>query len=260
MKSNNLSNSSKLSKLSNSSNTADNTSNIENTFNTSDIRDSTENAKNITNNINEAASDAWSSTAHIYNSYYNNASLLVKSYLQTTYQYLQIILEQCAIMDKLYIILYVTRLWALSGIYVARMFEYLFRQMLKLPDGFFALQYGSVKNTQGKQIDILYAHDGTKNITNKFKLFLKLYFEKGGLDSANDTNGFDFRNFSNALGCSMLYCCYLLNDKGATIHPDEFLTNIKKFMIEQRENGQCFKSADHTQPKKVPMRHVDFEE
>lgn len=130
-------------------------------------------------------------------------------------------------------------------------------QLMKIPDQFLVVPIKSVTNTDGKEINILYAHNGNSDITNKFKLFLRCYWEKGGLDSY-DSNGFDFRKISNLLGCSMLYCCYLLDDKKVEMSPEKFLNNIKLFMVEQQENGNCYRTINNKK-KKLLMRHVDFD-
>ncbi len=199
------------------------------------------------------------STIHKINTTDNIFWVYILEFTKIIDYYAAKVMNKCPVIDKIQIVLYVTWLWALIGLYISKMFEYFFIQLLKIPDKFLALPIGSVKNTQGHEINILYAHNGNVNITNKFKLFMKLYWEKGGLDAAHDSNGFDFRKLSNVLGCSMLYCCYLLNDKTQELSPEQFLTNIKRFMIEQQSNGNCYK-VQNSNRKKIPMRHVDFDE
>lgn len=163
--------------------------------------------------------------------------------------------------DKVKVAMYVTWLWAWAGLHTTKVFEAFFRTILKMPDEWLAFPVGDVVNTAGKKVKILSARTEHQNITNKLKLFVKLYWEKGGPTDANSTNGFDFAKLSKLLNCSVLYCCYLLTDAKGDIPPEQFWDSVHRFLIEQGKNGDCYKSTkvDFSDKSKLWLRNVDFE-
>jgi hypothetical protein len=163
--------------------------------------------------------------------------------------------------DKLRVALFVTWMWAKAGLLVTKSFEQMFKNILRMPDNWLALPINDVKNTTGKNVKILLATDGKTNITNKLKLFMKLYWEQGGPNDACETNGFDFAKYSKILNCSMLYCCYLLTDKDGNINPEEFWKSANKFLVEQTDK-KCVRYKNHSRVDvdELYLRNVDFEE
>lgn len=163
--------------------------------------------------------------------------------------------------DKVKIALYVTWLWAWAGLYLSKAFEMFFMTVLKMPDRWLAIPVGDVVNTSGQRVKIISAKTDKSDITNKLKLFLKLYWEKGGPADANSTNGFDFAKLAKMLNCSMMYCCYLLTDAKGDIEPEQFWDSVHNFLIEQTKNGDCYRSmnSDLSDRSRLWLRNVDFE-
>jgi hypothetical protein len=163
--------------------------------------------------------------------------------------------------DKIRVALFVTWLWAYAGLYVTKAFESFFRSILNMPDKWLAFPVGNVKNSAGQTIKILSAKTNSTDITNKLKIFMKLYWEKGSSTSANTHNGFDFGKLAKLLNCSMMYCCYLLTDANGNIQPEQFWNNINTFFVEQERNGECYKSTkvDLSDRTKLWLRNVSFE-
>lgn len=163
--------------------------------------------------------------------------------------------------DKVKIALSVTWVWAYAGLYVTKAFEAFFMSILKMPDKWLAFPVGDVTNSAGQKVKILSAKSGKTDITNKLKLFLKLYWEKGGVNDANATNGFDFAKLAKMLNISMMYCCYLLTDANGDIQPEQFWNSVNSFLVEQTKSGDCYRSmaADLSDRAKLWLRNVDFE-
>ena len=193
---------------------------------------------------------------------YVNAIDLVFSTLVTGISNL---LTKCKMLDKMQVALLVTRVWAITGLYVTKIFEQIFINILKFPDTWIApiARNITVQNTNNETVTILHASDGKSEITNKLKLLLKYYWEEGQLINAIDSNGFDFKKFSKIFGSSMMYCCYLLNDKNAKLDPKTFAENIHKFLVTQEPTSEqaayMSYNTDLSDRRKLFLRNVNFD-
>ena len=114
-------------------------------------------------------------------------------------------------MNTIKIIFAVTYFWAYVGYTISRIFMFIFMLLMKLPICLpdFML---NIENTYNQHISILEAKTDKLDITNKFKIFLKLYME-----NAMDKKGVDFRNFINVFNSSILYCCYIIANETHSI-------------------------------------------
>jgi len=114
-------------------------------------------------------------------------------------------------MNALKIILAVTYFWAYVGYTISKIFMFLFMILMKLPVYLpdFIL---NIENTYNQKISIIEAKTDKLDITNRFKIFLKLYME-----NAMDKKGIDFRNFINVFNSSILYCCYIIANETHSI-------------------------------------------
>jgi hypothetical protein len=162
----------------------------------------------------------------------------------------------------------VTKLWAYAGLYATKSLEKFFMVILSMPDKWLEIPgnlLSNVSTTSGQKIKILSANSDVGDITNKFKLFLRFYWENGGSNNSSNLNGFDFMELRKLLKCSMLYCCYLLTDKQGNIKPEDFWNNVNKFLVECNVNNPdiiCYmsKNSDKSDRKKLLQRHVIFDE
>lgn len=183
----------------------------------------------------------------------NKAWLFVVYYVNVIDHYLGLI----NIVDKAKLVLTITWLWAMVGLYITKLFEQIFLLILKTPDNWLGIPanvISPVKNSMGKNIHIISASTDKGNITNKFKLFLKFYWETIN----TETHSFDFANLTRLLNCSMLYCCYLLNDDN-NVDPATFLNNVNKFLIECKENTYVRRNNDDDTTFPLLFRRVEFE-
>lgn len=156
-------------------------------------------------------------------------------------------------MNKLTIILYITWAWAWTSFYIARAFETSLRILLSMPNSWLAIPASlcsSVENTKKEKINVLSAHGPRGDMTNKFKLFLKYYWEHANEESAFDSNGFSMNKARVILNCSLLYCSYVVSN--STIPVDAFMKNVRRIMFDndnQTVNGE-----------QVVLAHANFGE
>jgi hypothetical protein len=169
-------------------------------------------------------------------------------------------------MDAFSSALFISKIWAIVGLYMAKLFETIFQLIVKLPDEKFAILTNNFKflNTEGNKINVLLASDGKNIITNKLKLFIKYYLEKGGVFEAIPTNGFDFAKFEKIFKSSVLYCCHLTENRSrddekhySTTFNSEFWDNLIKFIIYRVDDVIYKKTENDTY--KLSLRNVDFD-
>lgn len=192
---------------------------------------------------------------------WRNAQRFVHFINDNSLNYVHNFLSNIFTFDKVKVAMTVTWLWAWAGLYVTKAFEAFFTGILKMPDKWLAIPTSDVVNSSGQRVKILSARSGKSDITNKLKLFMKLYWEKGGINSATDTNGFDFSKLAKMLNVSMMYCCYLLTDVNGNIQPEQFWNSVHAFLVEQTANGDCYRSTtvNLSDRNKLWLRNVDFE-
>lgn len=158
-------------------------------------------------------------------------------------------IEKVASIDKVRVALLITWIWAVSGLYVTKVFEAFFKSMLSMPEAVLPNVQTSPKNIQ-----ILAASDGTRDITKKFKLFLKYYW-----DSDESDAGFSFSSLQRLLNCSMLYCSYLLTDSSGNVDPEKFWQSVNGFLVTTNED-KVIKYNTAGEPRVLPFGTVKFHE
>jgi len=117
--------------------------------------------------------------------------------------------------NRFTVALYISKLWAYIGLFITKIFEYVFKLILLIPNNQLSILSKVVDpplTTQNKTINIIKACSESGNISNKLKLFFKYYYTTASKDSAFDTNGFSMVDFKRLLNCSYLYCSYILLD------------------------------------------------
>lgn len=166
--------------------------------------------------------------------------------------------------DKVAIALIVTKFWAFIGLKITRIFEAIFKLILSMPDKSLMIPASVLAapyTTNGSVIKIITAYTTEKNklvdCTNKFKLFLKFYWDKYNKESTHTTSGFDFADLKRMLNCSVLYCGFVLVNGDNSVTPEQFWNNYNTFMIKS-EGSRCTKTSDG-QIRNLLLGHVDFE-
>lgn len=166
--------------------------------------------------------------------------------------------------DKVAIALIVTKFWAFVGLKITRIFEAIFKLILLMPDKSLMIPASVLTapyTTNGSVIKIItaYTTDKTRLIdcTNKFKLFLKFYWDKYNKESTHSTSGFDFADLKRMLNCSVLYCGYMLVNNDGSVTPEQFWDNYHTFMI--GSNGNRITKTSNGQTRNLLLGHVDFE-
>lgn len=148
--------------------------------------------------------------------------------------------------DKIRVVLFVTWLWALAGLYVTKAFECMFRFVLMMPEAWLP----RVKQTPAN-IKLLLAVAENQDITNKIKLFLRYYWD----DTAG---GFNFHKLEQLIGYSKIYFSFLLQEDLSEIDTDELCKNIHHWIVEQRESSVVQKTAGHDRERTLPFGTVSF--
>lgn len=165
--------------------------------------------------------------------------------------------------DKMKILLFVTRIWAISGIYLTKIIEYIFKIILGLPDCLLNVPANlckNVKTTQNKKINIVNAYTENGNITNKMKLFLRYCWETGGNGSAFDNNGFSMEKASQLLNCSILYFSYILTQDNTQISPEKYINNITKKIIKFDRQTRATNIIEQNNKTNVYLGHISLDE
>lgn len=156
------------------------------------------------------------------------------------------------------LVLSATYYWVRLSIWSVRFLTAVLGSLLELPENLIALldwlPDKHVKTTDGKKINIINAFNENGCITNKFKLFLKVYWTEGGEDQLFDYNGVDMSKFAQLLNCSMLYCSYLLTEENKEISPSEFLNKVKNVFVVKKDR----RFIRGNQP--LPVDCLDFED
>lgn len=161
--------------------------------------------------------------------------------------------------DTVTVVLYVTKLWALSAWYASRAFEFLFMCMMGMPESILKMLAGLtpvIKNSHGENIKIIRANNGRTNITEKFKLFLAFYWTQGDEFGCLSAANFDFAKFKKLLNTSLLYCCYLLHDDNG-VDPDKFVSQIHRLFVEMKTD-ECRQVSDDIFTLR-PLRDINFD-
>ena len=142
--------------------------------------------------------------------------------------------------------MFVTWCWALLGLWITKLLEAIFKTLLKMPNSWLS------SDLSPPGIRILSASDGKQDITNRFKLFLKFYWE-------NDVEGFSFASLQRLLNCSALYCSYLLTNKDGSISPETFWKNVNRFLVSM-DGDTCvqYLNAELTKKREQPFGLVKF--
>jgi len=158
-------------------------------------------------------------------------------------------------MNKLTIILAVSYVWASMGLYISRMFEWMFSIVLKVPSKYLPASTYELINSEGKYVEIsrVTALPYNIDLTNNLKLFLKFYAmtaEDGFMEQA----GFEMKRAANLLGCTAMFITYILQD--ATV--DESFTTVKSFLVTLTNEGTTKTQENITTV--LPFSHVHFDD
>jgi len=178
------------------------------------------------------------------------------------YSALKEYIASSVIMDKVRIVLFVTWLWAWVGLYMAKLFEQVFRIILSIPNEWLPKIDSDIKTTDGKQIRILNAFDKNGLITNKLKLYLKYYWKQATEDSANEHNGFDFKKFASIIQSPILFCSYMLDEhiRDTNKHHEDTLSAVKRVFVERSGRRSRATQLPDTESSELFLNHMTFDE
>lgn len=163
---------------------------------------------------------------------YNNYSNLFKR----NYELYIIYIKELFNVNLIKITLSIIWWQAWLALKITKFYTIIFKLIMLLPEQMIYLlniYNRPIFNTNNKKINIISAFNEYGEITNKFRLFLKYYWESAD-NELYDRNGFNFSKFNELLNSSILYCSYLLTDKESNIEPNEFYNNVKNIFIQQK--------------------------
>jgi len=142
--------------------------------------------------------------------------------------------------NKLKIAMYVTWFWALIGLYMVKMMEFIFRMILMIPNSLFEpvnLIETGIRTTNGKKVELINAvNDKGNDVKNKFKVFLKSYYTEASDSSPHDTNGFDFRKLCKLLATNSMTISYMICDDNFSFNIEDIIHYFINFDPNKKES------------------------
>lgn len=130
------------------------------------------------------------------------------NYLIRLYDSTMIKLHKTNLIINLTLKLFWINAWTI--IQLKKIFETCLRMIFWLPDSLFVvinILQRPIYTTDGIKITILNVMNERQTITNKFKLFLSIYWE-----SDSDQHGFLFNKLNQLFNCSIVYLSYMLGE------------------------------------------------
>lgn len=113
--------------------------------------------------------------------------------------------------------------------------ELYLRVLFLLPDYMFQfVPTKELMTTFNEPIKLLNAFSEHGCITHKFRLFMTLYWDKGGVDKNYDENSFPREKFREIFGASVLQLSYLIEDMKVNFS-NETLNRIKTIFLNMKE-------------------------
>jgi hypothetical protein len=160
--------------------------------------------------------------------------------------------------SKVQLVLYFTWAWAYCNVVVSKLFEQSIKLVMKLPDKWLQLTHYLNKpiTSNNQRINILEARNENENCTNKFKLFLRCYWEQKSQNGLQD--GFNYKTMANILNATVLYCTYQIIEN-APIPAEKLCETIHKIFVycDQNKNVRC--SRDGNAAESVEYDNVTLE-
>jgi hypothetical protein len=156
--------------------------------------------------------------------------------------------------DKLQIALLVTWIWAWIGMQITKIFEWIFKLILSMPNSWIQINRQKITTTDNKNVHIVNAYTENGEITNKLVLFLKYFWENSSSESGMDSNGFSVVKLINLLQQGLIFCSYLIDDRSSNSS-----LGVNHIVWEKAGNKfYKYENADIDQKEEIPFGHVDF--
>lgn len=134
---------------------------------------------------------------------------------------------------KIETIFFTTKCLAYISLYYLKFIELVLRLVLKLPNSTFSYVTNCrpIINNLGEKISLICAKNEYGDITDKFRLFLKIYFERATVETPFDDDGFDVSVLHRLLDCGATF--FAITDqkeiKYITTHKLNNSTNYSAF-------------------------------
>ena len=151
-------------------------------------------------------------------------------YLSNIGYSLQVRITRMKLLMRMFLGLFWIHAWII--IQLIKIMDFGTRLVFTLPDGLFSIPFKmrQLLTTSGQKLTILNAFTETECITNKFNLFLNMYWDTAGLDKDFSKNGFPRDKMQAIFGNVLLMVSYITGNSDTTL--EDLAGAVKRIYVD----------------------------
>ena len=151
-------------------------------------------------------------------------------YLSNIGYSLQVRITRMKLLMRMFLGLFWIHAWII--IQLIKIMDFGTRLVFTLPDGLFSIPFKmrQLLTTSGQKLTILNAFTETECITNKFNLFLNMYWDIAGLDKDFSKNGFPRDKMQAIFGNVLLMVSYITGNSDTTL--EDLAGAVKRIYVD----------------------------
>ena len=151
-------------------------------------------------------------------------------YLSNIGYSLQVRITRMKLLMRMFLGLFWIHAWII--IQLIKIMDFGTRLVFTLPDGLFSIPFKmrQLLTTSGQKLTILNAFTETECITNKFNLFLNMYWDTAGLDKDFSKNGFPRDKMRAIFGNVLLMVSYITGNSDTTL--EDLAGAVKRIYVD----------------------------
>ena len=151
-------------------------------------------------------------------------------YLSNIGYSLQVRITRMKLLMRMFLGLFWIHAWII--IQLIKIMDFGTRLVFTLPDGLFSIPFKmrQLLTTSGQKLTILNAFTETECITNKFNLFLNMYWDTAGLDKDFSKNGFPRDKMRAIFGNILLMVSYITGNSDTTL--EDLAGAVKRIYVD----------------------------
>jgi hypothetical protein len=151
-------------------------------------------------------------------------------YLSNIGYSLQVRITRMKLLMRMFLGLFWIHAWII--IQLIKIMDFGTRLVFTLPDGLFSIPFKmrQLLTTSGQKLTILNAFTETECITNKFNLFLNMYWDTAGLDKDFSKNGFPRDKMRAIFGNVLLMVSYITGNSDTTF--EDLAGAVKRIYVD----------------------------
>ena len=151
-------------------------------------------------------------------------------YLSNIGYSLQVRITRMKLLMRMFLGLFWIHAWII--IQLIKIMDFGTRLVFTLPDGLFSIPFKmrQLLTTSGQKLTILNAFTETECITNKFNLFLNMYWDIAGLDKDFSKNGFPRDKMRAIFGNVLLMVSYITGNSDTTL--EDLAGAVKRIYVD----------------------------